>query len=143
MTLTILVLLSLSADDTLPEAKEKATVIKMCASCHPVDRIVKTRFSKNFWTSTVDDMVSRGAEGTEEEAGQVISYLTRHFGKAVNINTATAKAIQFGLSFKPAEAELIVRLRTEKGPLKDFDELTKIEGLNPKILEEQKNNIQF
>jgi competence ComEA-like helix-hairpin-helix protein len=130
-------------DTNLPEAKEKATFVKMCSNCHAIERVVKVRFSKKFWASTVDDMVSRGAEGTEEEVESVISYLTRYFGKPVNINTATAKQIEAGLSFKPAEAEALIKHRTDNGPIKTFEDLAKITGLNAKLLTEQKNNIQF
>lgn len=135
--------LTLSAQDVLPEAKEKETFVKMCSNCHAIERVVKVKFSKKFWASTVDDMVSRGAEGTEEEVEAVIGYLTRYFGKPVNINTATAKQLEAGLSFKPAEAEALIKSRTDNGPIKNFEELTKITGLNAKLLDEQKNNIQF
>jgi competence ComEA-like helix-hairpin-helix protein len=135
--------LSLTAQDNLPEDKEKETFVKMCSNCHAIERVVKVRFSKKFWASTVDDMVSRGAEGTEEEVESVINYLTRHFGKPVNINTATAKQIEAGLSFKPAEAEALIKHRTDNGPIKTFEDLARITGLNAKLLNEQKLNIQF
>ena len=135
--------LTLTAQDNLPEAKEKETFVKMCSNCHAIERVVKVKFSKKFWASTVDDMVSRGAEGTEEDVEAVINYLSRYFGKPVNINTATAKQIQEGLSFKPAEAEALVKHRTDNGPIKSFEDLAKIPGLNAKLLNEQKNNIQF
>lgn len=135
--------LTLTAQDILPEAKEKETFVKMCSNCHAIERVVKVKFSKKFWASTVDDMVSRGAEGTEEEVEAVIDYLSRYFGKPVNINTATAKQLQEGLSFKPAEADAIIKHRADNGPVKTFEDLTKLPGLNPKLLNEQKNNIQF
>ena len=135
--------LTLTAQDNLPEAKEKETFVKMCSNCHAIERVVKVKFSKKFWASTVDDMVSRGAEGTEEDVEAVINYLSRYFGKPVEINTATAKQIQEGLSFKPAEAEALIKHRTEIGPIKSFEDLSKIPGLNTKLLNEQKNNILF
>ncbi len=131
------------AQDNLPDDKDKATFVKMCSNCHAIERVVKVRFSKKFWTATVDDMVSRGAEGTEEEVEAVISYLTRHFGKPVNVNTAAAKELQNGLSLKPAEAEALIQYRTANGPVKSYEDLLKIPGLNAKLLAEQKNNIKF
>lgn len=133
----------LADHEDLPDGEGKETFIKMCANCHALQRVTRTRFPKKFWQSTVDDMVSRGAEGTEEEAEVVISYLTRHFGKAVNINQATAKALQAGLSFIAADAESIVRYRTEKGPFQSFEDLLKVPGLSAKQLDEQKKNILF
>ena len=142
----ILLALPLAAADVpgeLPAGEERETFVKMCANCHAVARVVKVKFSKKFWTTVVDDMVSRGAEGTEEETNAVISYLSRHFGKPVNINSATTKELQDGLSFRAAEAESLVQYRTATGPVKSYEDLLKIPGLNAKLLDEQKKNIQF
>lgn len=131
------------AAEGLPGGEEKMTFVRMCANCHAIGRVTRVKFSKRFWTTVVDDMVSRGAEGTEEEAAAVISYLARHFGKAVNVNTSTAKQLEEGLSFKAAEAEALVRYRTEQGPVKDYEALRKVPGLNAKLLEEQEKNLLF
>ncbi len=133
----------LCAQDELPEDKDKETFVNMCSNCHAIERVVKVRFSRKFWASVVDDMVSRGAEGTEEEVESVIGYLSRHFAKIVNINTATVKELSEGLSFKPDEAEALVKHRTDNGPFKDFEALTKVPGLNQKLLTSQKNSIKF
>ena len=130
-------------DDDLPEGPAKETLVKMCSNCHALKQVVKKRYSKKFWETVVDDMVSRGAEGTEEETEAVVSYLTRHFGKPVKINEATAKEIQVGLSFNAADAESIVRYRTENGAFKSYEDVLKIKGLNAKVLDEQKKNIAF
>jgi competence ComEA-like helix-hairpin-helix protein len=137
-------LLVLAADnEDLPDGNGKETFVKMCSNCHALKRVTKTRYPKKFWESVVDDMVSRGAEGTEEDASIVISYLSRNFGKPVDINKATAKQLQAGLSFSPAHSELIVNYRTANGPFKSFDDLLKVQGLSPKLLDEQKANITF
>ncbi|MBY0506537.1 MAG: helix-hairpin-helix domain-containing protein [Bryobacteraceae bacterium] len=138
----VLLFLLLAADD-LPEGAERETFVKMCSNCHAVARITKVKFSKRFWTTVVDDMVSKGAEGTEEETEAVISYLARHFGKPVNVNTSTAKQLQEGLSFAAADAEKIVKYREANGPLKSWEDFAKIPGLNPKVLDEQKKNVLF
>jgi competence protein ComEA len=88
-------------------------------------------------------MVSRGAEGSDEDVNLVINYLSRNFGKPVNINTATAKDIETGLSFTPAASEAVVKYRTDNGAFKTFDEVQKVPGLNAVLLEEQKKNIVF
>ena len=137
--------LHLLADENedLPEGNGKETFVQMCSNCHALKRVTKTRYPKKFWESVVDDMVSRGAEGTEEEASIVVSYLSRNFGKAIDINKATAKQIQAILYFSPAQSELIVRYRTDHGNFKSFEDLQKIEGINAKLLDEQKKNILF
>ncbi len=130
-------------NDDLPEGNGKEIFVRMCSNCHALKQVTKARFHRNFWESVVDDMVSRGAEGTEEEASVVVGYLTRNFGKPVKINQATAKEIQAGLSFTAAESELLVRHRTEHGAFKALEDLQKVQGLSGKRLDEQKKNIEF
>jgi competence protein ComEA len=129
--------------DDLPEGKGKDVLQRMCSNCHGLDQVTAARYSKKFWGSVVDDMVSRGAEGSENDVNLVIGYLSRNFGKPVNINTATAKEIETDLSFTPAESELVVKYRTDKGAFKSYEDLQKVPGLRADLLEEQKKNIVF
>ena len=127
----------------LPPGKGQEIVLRMCSQCHGLEAITAVKNSKKRWTDVVDDMVSKGAEGTDEEVEIVISYLSRNFGQPININAATASQIQAGLSFTAEEAELLVRYRTEKGSFKSYEDLVKIPGLNADLLDEQKKNILF
>jgi len=133
----------LTAAQDLPEGKGKDALERMCTNCHGLDQVTANHYSKKFWGNVVDDMVSKGAEGSEDDVNAVISYLSRNFGKPVNINTSSAKEIETGLSFTPAESELVVKYRTDKGALKSFEELQKVPGLRAELLDEQKKNIVF
>ena len=135
--------LILSAADDLPEGKGKDVVFRMCTNCHGLVQITSRQYPKKRWTNVVDDMVTRGAAGSEEDANIVIGYLSRNFGKPLNINASTAKEIQADLSFTAAEAELLVTYRTDKGAIKTFEDLLKVPGLNAELLDEQKKNILF
>jgi len=129
--------------DELPVGKGKDTFTRMCANCHSLAQVIANKYPKKMWTNIVDDMVSRGADGTEEDVNNVISYLSRHFGKPVNVNTSTAKEIQAGLSFSAEESEAIVQFRTANGAFKTYEEFSKVPGLDAKVLDEQKKNILF
>jgi competence protein ComEA len=137
------VILSAANIDDLPEGKGKATFAKMCSNCHGLDQVTASKYTKKQWSYVVDDMVSRGAEGSDEDVNSVIGYLSRNFGKPQNINTSTAKEIEAGLSFTAAQSELIVKYRTDKGAFKTYEDLLKVPGLDAALLEEQKKNIQF
>src|SRR6266404_3849505 len=65
---------------TLPEGPGKAVVERMCKSCHGLENVVRAKRTKEKWSEVVDDMVSRGAKGTDDEFDQVIDYLSAHFG---------------------------------------------------------------
>lgn len=134
---------SAATDDDLPAGEGKEAVQKMCANCHALKQVIETRRSKSEWVNLVDDMVSRGAEGSDDEVSAVTRYLASNFGKPVHINTATAKEIEDGLSFPTDQAESIVRYRTGKGLFKNLQDLAKVPGLNAALLEEQKKNIVF
>jgi competence ComEA-like helix-hairpin-helix protein len=141
--LAALILSAAHPGDDLPEGKGKDVFVRMCSNCHGLEQVTSTRSSKKQWTYVVDDMVSRGAEGTDEEVNSVIGYLSRNFGKPLNINTATAKEIETVLSFPPEQSELLVRYRTEKGAFKTYEDLLKVPGLDAGLLDEQKKNILF
>jgi putative heme-binding domain-containing protein len=70
------------------------------------------------WTRVVNDMVSRGAQGTEDELDNVVTYLRTNFGKTSPGNTATAEAAAPVVNEKPlSEAEIAKgkELLTAKG----------------------------
>src|SRR5258708_39867336 len=79
---------------TLPEGSGKPVVERMCRGCHTLDSVVRSRRTRDRWTEVVDDMISRGAKGTDSEADEVIDYLSTHFGAGavhkINVNKAGA-----------------------------------------------------
>jgi cytochrome c5 len=64
----------------LPGESGKAVVEQMCTPCHGLENIVRSRKTAKEWGDVVDDMVSRGAQGTDAEIDQVIKYLAKNFG---------------------------------------------------------------
>lgn len=61
----------------------------------------------------------------------------------VNVNKADAKTLAKELSgVGPAKAEAIVKYRTEKGPFKNPEDILKVDGVGPAILEANKGNIK-
>src|SRR5207249_1119996 len=53
----------------------QATFERMCSGCHEPERVASIRETAAGWTRIVNDMVTRGADGTPEEVRDVISYL--------------------------------------------------------------------
>jgi putative heme-binding domain-containing protein len=66
---------------SLPEGPGKAQVERVCSACHGLEIITKTRLDKPGWEGLVDDMVSRGAQGTRDDLQKVVTYLSTNFGK--------------------------------------------------------------
>ncbi len=54
----------------------EATARRLCAVCHPFDYVVAVRRTKAQWEATVENMIGRGARGTNAEFTTVIDYLS-------------------------------------------------------------------
>ena len=88
---TIVGAVSLRADVTLavasvtrqelPDGPGKKELEKLCAGCHDLTFTISTRETEEGWTRIVNDMRSKGADGTEEDFAKVIAYLALHMGK--------------------------------------------------------------
>lgn len=132
-----------AAQSELPDGKGKDTVIKVCVNCHGAEEITALHQAKGVWTSVVDDMVSRGATGTDEELAVVVDYLATYFGKQVNVNKATVAELKSGLSLAQADAEKIVAAREKNGAFQSLGDLLKIPDIDKATIEPQKTNIVF
>src|SRR5258708_8799895 len=86
-----LVLLMFLIQD-LPDAPAKATVLRICTTCHTLGVVVSKRRSKADWQKSVEDMSGRGMKATDDEMEAAAGYFTRYFGK-INVNRADAAEI--------------------------------------------------
>src|ERR1700730_18191877 len=132
---------------TLPEGPGKATVERMCKGCHGMENIVRARRTKDKWAEIVDDMVARGAKGTDSEADEVIDYLSTHFGvdavSKVNVNKAGASELTSVLGISAADADTIVRYRVDHGSFKSIQDLMKVPGIDAKKIESNRDRVEF
>lgn len=64
------------------------------------------------------------------------------FAGPVNVNTADAETIARELrGIGPAKARAIVTYREENGPFEVVNDLLKVQGIGPKVLEDNKKEI--
>jgi len=68
-----------SQSESMPEGEGSALVSGVCSGCHSVDMVIVQSKSRRGWESTVQDMVSRGAQLSSEEIGTIVSYLAEHY----------------------------------------------------------------
>ena len=66
---------------SLPDVRGKSEVIHMCTACHGTDTFSRTRMSRVEWKSEVDNMIARGAKGSESEIRLVVDYLARNLAR--------------------------------------------------------------
>jgi competence ComEA-like helix-hairpin-helix protein len=147
---------SASASPPLPEGRGKAEFTRICSQCHGVEIATKLRMSEDGRGGVVDDMVSRGAQGTQDEFDLVTRYLTAHFGpnnpagdakpsaaSKVNLNKATEKELSTGLGLSADEAQAIIHYRETAGGFTDWSDLEKVPHIDMKKLAAEKDRIEF
>ncbi len=115
---------------------------KLCVRCHPSDKVVEGRRYKTQWDQVLEQMVARGATGTDEEFDIVFDYLVAQFGR-VAINTAPADEIAEILHLDGGLAQTIVQQRAKNGPFADFEALTAVPGVPVEELTKLRDAIVF
>jgi quinoprotein glucose dehydrogenase len=96
LTLAAVVFLAVAAHPRaqakLPPGQGRDIVARMCGvGCHRIEIVTAHRETEERWAQVVENMVTRGAKGTDQEIDAAIRYLSRHFGrKAVESNTRPA-----------------------------------------------------
>jgi competence ComEA-like helix-hairpin-helix protein len=131
-----------AAQSELPEGAGREAVKRICSNCHEIATVISARRTRIGWQQTLDDMVSRGAEGSDEDMEAVVAYLTEWFGK-VNVNTASAAELQKVLGLSEKEGRAIASYREQNGKIKSFDELEKVPGIDAQELEAKRSLIAF
>jgi competence ComEA-like helix-hairpin-helix protein len=100
------------------------------------------------WANTVDVMVARGANGTDEEIDLVVAYLAKNFGPPaaahkINVNRATAKDLAAGLGLTGKECDAIVQYREKNGDFKNLADLRKVPEIPSKTVDDMKDRVEF
>jgi competence protein ComEA len=136
--------LSAAGQSDLPEGPGKAVVERICSGCHGVEVFTDSRNTKERWGAVVDDMASRGAEGTDEELNQVVEYLSKNFGPVkVNVNKAGAVELAKTLAISQQNAGAIVEYRAKNGAFKNLEALKSVPGIDAKKIDQKKDLIEF
>jgi len=132
----------------LPDAPGKDAMQKVCGACHAAELVIGRQEARETWATVVDDMIQRGATGTDDEFFQVVDYLAANFSKTspaikINVNKATAKDLEGTLRLPAKQAAAIVRHREEKGDFKSIEDLQKVPGIDAAKIEANKNRLSF
>ena len=126
----------------LPSGPGRDTLVRVCSDCHGLETIQGQRRTRREWQDVIEDMMSRGADVSDEDAKAIVDYLLTALGR-VNVNRAAQADIGAVLELTPAEATAIVDYRTREGEFKTIDDLKKVPGLNVAKVEGEKDRIAF
>ncbi len=156
----------------MPAGAGKAVVQEKCVTCHALSVVTSKHSSHSEWDQVVNQMVSRGADLTDDEIDTVIEYLSKNYGPldqkatpatadqpassdaaaapaadtsstSVNVNKASAQDLESSLGLAKAEAEAIVKYRDEKGNFKTWQDVAAVPGLSAARIEGLQKRITF
>src|SRR5690242_15020000 len=108
---------------------DAAVFKRVCGNCHTPERIVATRRSGDQWQEVMENMITRGAKGSDEDLNIVFGYLMSHYGR-VNVNRDAPDALSEVLGLTAADAQKIVDYRKAHGPFADLDAVTSVPGID-------------
>src|SRR5579863_6566457 len=148
MILPLLFFLAFTADDSaalLPDGPGKEAVGKICTECHDTANIRKLRLPRDGWSEKIDDMVDRGAKGSDQEMMAVLDYLTKNFGpdSKLYVNTAPFGEIKTILGLTNDETQAILDYRQKNGNFQQWKDLLKVAGVEGKKIEAKKDLLAF
>jgi competence protein ComEA len=147
-----------SEDSSLPPGEGQAIVQQKCASCHALKVITARKASRQQWSTTVDQMIARGADVSDDDVETLVDYLAKNFGPAtgqagadkahdrtvpVNVNSAAASELAAALDLTEQESTAIVSYRKQNGNFKEWRDLTKVPGIDAKKIESNKDRLVF
>ena len=144
----ILFLLVFAGDETaklLPDGPGKASVAKVCVDCHDTEPIRRLRLRRGEWADKIDDMVRRGAKGTDQEFLSILDYLSTNFGpeSKIRVNTAPFGELKDLLGLTNQEAEAVLAYRKQNGPFRDWRDLLNVPKVDGKKIEVKKDLLVF
>jgi competence ComEA-like helix-hairpin-helix protein len=125
------------------DADTEKLVERTCAKCHTMVSTYRMRNTRERWAQIVDDMVSRGAEATDDEIEQIIDYLAAHYGAKVNVNKANPEELSTSLRISLPAAKSIVEYRIKNGAYGKVEDLKPVPNVDWKAIESQKDRLEF
>jgi competence protein ComEA len=132
----------------LPDGPGKDVVQRVCGACHAPEMVMGKGNTRDGWTQVVGEMISRGAQGSDEDFSTIVDYLTKNFPpkadvKKVNVNKADATELQTSLQLTAKDSAAIVDYRKQNGDFKTLDDLKKVPGIDGAKLDSEKDKIGF
>jgi competence protein ComEA len=109
-------------------ARESQSLKAVCAKCHNLQLVTDTPRSYDDWHDTVQQMVDRGASGTDEQFDDIMDYLHRTM-TTINVNTAAADELEIVLNVPEPTAQAIIARRSAQ-KFTGFADLKSVPGMD-------------
>ena len=131
------------ASDLNKDPEDAKAVVAVCTACHSSAQFLTAARPYLRWEQTMQDMLDRGAKGTDEQLDHVLSYLVKNI-TIVNVKSSPPDKPGMTLQIPSTVADDIVAKRTAH-PFTSVDELKAVKGINPEVVQKlaAKKQIEF
>ena len=120
---------------------------RICTGCHEFERAISLRQDREGWKTTINKMLSLGADGSEQDFALTLEYLASQYpaeaAPRLNINKASAIELESRLSLKRSEAAAVIAYRVKNGPFKSIDDLKRVPGIDAAKIDAKKDTLTF
>jgi competence protein ComEA len=138
---------SASQTRPMPDGPGKVETVKMCSTCHELDKSLSLKQDRAGWQRTVDKMIAFGLKTTDADIITVVDYLTRSYPAddvpRLKVNSAEAIEFESTLSIKRSQAKAIIAYREKNGPFKSIADLKKVPGIEAAKIDDKKDRFIF
>jgi hypothetical protein len=138
----LLTCVAFNVDAAEPALGREAQSLKaVCAKCHNLELVTDTPRSFEEWQDTIQQMVDRGAKGTDAQFDDILDLLHRT-QTTINVNTAEASELQIVLNIPQGVSAAIIERRS-KQLFTGLDDLKTVQGLDPTAVDARASLIFF
>jgi cytochrome c oxidase cbb3-type subunit III len=102
-------------NDALPAGPQKATVLKLCGTCHSASIVAGKALTREQWGEVIASMIGRGAKGTDDEFAQVTDYLVKNFPPKPAGAAAPARRRTGGFSMGADDKQIVDAAAADRG----------------------------
>ena len=67
------------ASSKLPPGDGRDLVLKNCSKCHTPEIVMGQGFDAKGWQGVIDQMVTNGADASDEDFAKIVAYLAKSF----------------------------------------------------------------
>ena len=121
-----------TSDDPLT-VQETASLKAVCGKCHNLQVVLGARMSYDAWHDTVQSMIDRGAQGTDEQLDDVMDYLHRNL-TTINVNVVDVEELGIVLEAPDSVVKAVVSRRKIK-KFESLADLKSVPGINGAVLD--------
>jgi competence protein ComEA len=124
-----------------PLEREHASLQAVCARCHNLQIVMDTPMSYGAWHETVQKMIDRGADATDDQLEDIMDYLYRTM-TTIDVNSAGADELSTVMDAPDAVVKAVIARRKTRR-FTGLDDLKTVPGIDAAKLDARSRLLFF